>query len=451
MPWLRNFSVAVFRSAGILMPARIREEFTLKILRLLIAVAIGAIVLAVTVHSIAAKIDRGDASTPEFYVIDHVDSKEQRSAIAAIGVDIIEVGRDYIIIQATSDQIDQIQKLGFDPQPVPLASSPAIAVDPAYHTYDQMVADIQSYAVTHTDIMRLITIGLSYEGRAIWAAEITDNPGVDEGEPEVLFTFHQHAREHLTVEQGLYTLHLLTDNYTSDMTITQLVNTRVVWLIFDLNPDGGEYDITGGAYQGWRKNLQPPDGTDLNRNWDYGWGCCGGSDSNQYSDIYRGPAAFSAPETQVVKDLVDGRVLSNVQRIKVAIDFHTYSELVLWPYGYTYDDVPADMQPYDYEVMLAMGTVMAGMNGYTPQQASDLYITDGTIDDWEYGVYGIYAFTFEMYPQSASGYAGFYPSGSVIAAETARNRDPILYAIDVAGEPDRVVPRLHTYLPLVTR
>jgi hypothetical protein len=434
------------------------EALTLKILRLLIALAIGLIVLAVAVHSIAAKIDRGEGGTnATLYIINNIDRKEQRSSIASTGVDIIEVGRDYIIIAARPDQIDQIRKLGFTSQPLPLAANPSIVVDPAYHTYDQMVADIQSYAVTHTSIMRLITIGLSYEGRAIWAAEITDNPGVDEGEPEVLLTFHQHAREHLTVEQGLYTLHLLTDNYTHDVTITQLVNTRVVWLLFDLNPDGGEYDISGANYQGWRKNRQPTDnpsyiGTDLNRNWDYKWGLDdSGSSGAAWDETYRGPAAFSAPETTVVSDFVASRVISNLQRIKVAIDFHTYSELILWPYGYTYDDVPSDMNPYDHEVFVAMGTAMAQMNGYMPQQASDLYLTNGTIDDWLYGVQRIYAFTFETYPQSAFGLSGFYPPGSVIAAQTERNRAPILYAIDVAGDPDRVVPRLHTYLPIVMR
>jgi carboxypeptidase T len=327
-----------------------------------------------------------------------------------------------------------------------------------------MVADIQAYAITHTNIMQLITVGLSYAGRPIWAAKISDNPSMDAGEPEVLFTFHQHAREHLTVEQGLYTLHLLTDNYGSNVTITQLVNTRVVWLFFDLNPDGGEYDITGGMYQGQRKNCQPlcdPSniGTDLNRNWGYRWGYDdSGSSGSPWDETYRGPSAFSAPETTVISNFVATRVISGVQRIKVAIDFHTYSELVLWPYGYTYDSVPSDMLQHDYDIMQTMGTAMAQMNGYTPEQASALYLTNGSIDDWLYGVYHVYAFTFEMYPQPGSCYTsyycGFYPPGSDIITQTERNRDPILYAINVAGNPDQVLPPPplpQAYLPIVMR
>ena len=70
----------------------------------------------------------------------------------------------------------------------------------------------------------------------------------------------------------------------------------------------------------------------------------------------------------------------------------------MWPYGYTLTDVPADMTQDDHDVFVAMGQAMAATNGYTPQQSSDLYITDGTIDDWLYGVHRIFSYTFEMYP-----------------------------------------------------
>ena len=90
----------------------------------------------------------------------------------------------------------------------------------------------------------------------------------------------------------------------------------------------------------WRKNRQPNAGstavgTDLNRNWAWQWGCCGGSSGTFSSETYRGTAPFSAPETTVVRDFVNSRVVDGVQQIKTGIDFHTYSELVLWPYGYT--------------------------------------------------------------------------------------------------------------------
>jgi hypothetical protein len=267
--------------------------------------------------------------------------------------------------------------------------------------------------------------------------------GIDEDEPEILLTHHQHAREHLTVEMALYTLKMLTDEYGTTQQVTDLVNSREIWMVFDMNPDGGEYDIATGSYVSWRKNRQPNAGssyigTDLNRNWGYRWGCCGGSSGTTSSETYRGSAAFSAPETAVVRDFVNTRVIGGEQQITVAIDFHTYMELVLWPYGYTLTDVPSDMTQDDHDVLVAMGQAMAATNGYTPEQASDLYITDGTINDWLYGVHGILNYTFEMYPRTSS-QGGFYPPNEVIPAETSRNRAAILYLLDQADCPYDVI------------
>jgi hypothetical protein len=227
------------------------------------------------------------------------------------------------------------------------------------------------------------------------------------------------------------------------------VNGRELWLVFDLNPDGGEYDIATGSYVSWRKNRQPNAGTsaigtDLNRNWGYLWGCCGGSSGTPSSETYRGASAFSAPETQVVRDFVNSRVLGGTQQIKAQIDFHTYAELVMWPYGYTLTDVPADMTQDDHDTFVTMGQAMAATNGYTPQQGSDLYITDGSIRDWLYGVHRIFSFTFEMYPVT-SAQGGFYPPDEVIPAQTTRNRAAVLYLLEHSDCPYAVIGKQGQY------
>ena len=107
-----------------------------------------------------------------------------------------------------------------------------------------MVADIHAVETAHPDIVHVFSIGKSYQGRDIWAAKISDNVATDEAEPEVLFDALHHAREHLTVEQALYLLHLLADGYGTDTQITNLVDTREIWIIFAVNPDGFEYDLT---------------------------------------------------------------------------------------------------------------------------------------------------------------------------------------------------------------
>ncbi|MES1244764.1 MAG: M14 family zinc carboxypeptidase [Acidobacteriota bacterium] len=389
------------------------------------------------------------------YRISNVSDGPTRSAIVGTGANIFEAGRDYVLVEAIPEEARALGRLGFKLEPVVLPQA-FPAADSNYHDYAEMVAELQQAAFDHPAILTLSSLGLAYEGRTLWVVKISDNVGTDEDEPEVLFTHHQHAREHLTVEQGLYTLKMLTDEYGVDSRITSIVDSREIWLVFDANPDGGEFDIATGSYASWRKNRQPNAGTsavgtDLNRNWGYKWGCCGGSSGTASSTTYRGPAAFSAPETQVLRDFVDSRVIGGVQQIRTHIDFHTYGELVMWPYGYTGTDVPADMTQDDHDVFVAIGQAMAASNGYTPQQLYDLYVTDGTINDWLYGVHRVFTYTFEMYPVSSS--PGFYPADEVIPTETARNREAILYFLEKSACPYAVIGKQAQYcdaLPAAT-
>lgn len=389
------------------------------------------------------------------YKISNVSEVKTRNAIAGTGADIFEVGRDYVLVDATQSEARALKGLGlklvsfqtpWDLQKI------FPAADSSYHDYAEMVAELQQAAFDHPAIVSLSSVGLAYEGRTLWVIKVSDNVGTDEDEPEVLFTHHQHAREHLTVEMGLYTLKMLTDEYGVDPQITNLVDNREIWLVFDANPDGGEFDIATGSYASWRKNRQPNAGssaigTDLNRNFSYKWGCCGGSSSDPTSTTYRGAAAFSAPETQALRDFVNSRVIGGMQQITVNIDFHTYGEVILWPYSYTLTDVPADMTQDDHDVLAAMGQAMAATNGYTPEQWSDMYIGDGTINDWLYGVHRIFNYTFEMYPVSSS--PGFYPPDEDIPVQTARNRAAVLYLLDKAACPYAVIGKQAQYCDAV--
>ncbi|RPK69089.1 Zinc carboxypeptidase precursor [Streptomyces sp. ADI96-02] len=368
-----------------------------------------------------------------------------RTAIARTGVSVDEVHDHGVVVTADPAQARKLRSLGhvLDALPAPGAEPHAKgpvgaldfpSADSRYHNYAETNAEIDARIAANPSIMSKRVIGKTYQGRDIVAIKVSDNVATDEAEPEVLFTAHQHAREHLTVEMALYLLRELAEDYGTDSRITQAVNGRELWIVPDLNPDGGEYDIATGSYRSWRKNRQPNSGstavgTDLNRNWGFKWGCCGGSSSSPSSETYRGAAAESAPETKVVADFVRSRVIGGKQQIKAGIDFHTYSELVLWPFGYTYSDTAAGMTADDRNAFAAVGQKMGASNGYTAEQSSDLYITDGSIDDWLWGSQKIFAYTFEMYPGSASG-GGFYPPDEVIERETSRNRDAVLQLIE---------------------
>ncbi len=389
---------------------------------------------------------------------------EQRTRIARTGAAIDGVLSDHVVVTATTGEIAAIKRLGYTvtalPGPGEDAGGPRPegsvtpfdfpAADSQYHNYTEMTAEINSLVAAYPSIVQKLSVGTSYEGRDIILLKVSDNVATDENEPEVMFTHHQHAREHLTVEMALYTLHQLLENYGTDTRITNLVNSREIWLLPDLNPDGGEYDIATGSYRSWRKNRQPNSGssnvgTDLNRNWAYLWGCCGGSSTSTSSETYRGPSAESAPEVKKVADFVRSRRVGGVQQIKAAIDFHTYSKLVLWPYGYTTADTAAGLTQDDRDAHAALGQNMAATNGYTAEQASDLYITDGSIDDWLWGSEKIFNYTFEMYPGASGSGGGFYPPDEQIVPQTSINKEAVLRLMEYADCPYRVIGKETQY------
>ena len=333
--------------------------------------------------------------------------------------------------------------LGTFTAPPPAAAADFPAKDALYHNYAEMVAEIQAVEAAHPDIVDVFSIGKSYQGRDIWAVKVSDNVATDEDEPEVLFDAVHHAREHLTLEQALYLFNILAADYGTDPEVTGLVDGREVWIVFMLNPDGAEFDLTGDPYRAWRKNRQKHPssryvGTDLNRNYDYRWGCCSGSSGNPASITYRGWRPFSAPESRAMRDFVNSRVVGGRQQIRTHITLHTNGELILWPYGYTTRNVPADMTAADWYTFVRLGRAMAARNGYRAMQSSDLYITDGDQIDWMYGRHRIFSFTYELYPlETPTVWGDHYPPDERIAAQTARNRSALLYLIELADCPYR--------------
>jgi murein tripeptide amidase MpaA len=316
--------------------------------------------------------------------------------------------------------------------------------DARYHSYPEMVRHIKEVAAAHPDIVRLFSIGTSHQGRTLWAAEISDNVGTDEGEPEILFDGLHHAREHLSAEQAIDVLDLLAGHYGRSTSlgkrVTKLVDRRRTWVVFMVNPDGLQYDLGGSPYRSWRRNRQPTPGsrsvgTDLNRNYAYRFGCCGGSSGKAGAWNYRGPRAWSAPETRAMRDFVLSRIVEGRQRIRAHISFHTAGQQVLWPYGYTRKDRPNDMTKEDLRAFRALGRKMADLSRYRARQSSDLYLTDGDMIDWMYGRQRIFSFTFELYPRSGTAKQRSYPPDEVIARETKRNRGAILYLLAQAWCP----------------
>ncbi|MCP2327676.1 hypothetical protein HDA40_006183 [Hamadaea flava] len=441
------------------MTTRVRSTRTRRLLAVLTAAAVAVLVVPATATPAPPSPLPSAAETAYFRVVGPKNFADV-NAIAATGaaIDGVEDGKVYVT--ATPSEVAKIRAIGYlvspDVRDEPTSAGGGVttqdfpSADSGYHNYAEMVAEINTLVASKPAIASKSTIGTSYQGRDMPLIKISDNVGVDEAEPEVLFNAHQHAREHLTVEMALYLLHLFIDNYGTDTEITNWVNTREIWIVPDMNPDGGEYDIASGSYRSWRKNRQPNSGssnvgTDLNRNWAYQWGCCGGSSGSTSSATYRGPSAFSAPETANLRNFVNSRVVGGVQQIKVNIDFHTYSQLVLWPYGYTTTDVTNTVTTDVRNTFATLGQQMAALNGYTPEQASDLYIADGIIIDWMWNAHHIFSYTFEMYPGASGSGGGFYPPDEQIVTQTTRNRTAVLLLVSYADCPYRVIGKQATY------
>jgi carboxypeptidase T len=325
--------------------------------------------------------------------------------------------------------------------PAPAAAAGEPSGYEYFHTYAEMKAEIDDAVAAHPGIAQRFSMGTSYEGRQIWGIKISDNAATDENEPEVFINAQIHANERSTGELALYLIDQLVNGYGTDSRITDIVNSREIWIVPMVNPDGAEYDMSDGVFRQWRKNRQPIPGSaeigiDLNRQFGFKWNCCGGGSNNPAAPKYRGPEPWYAPETRAYRDFVLSRVVGGKQQISTILSLHSHGRLVLWPYGYTKKDHPATMHYDDWRAFVALGHQLAALNGYRPQQDSDLYIVDGDQDDWAYHDQRIFAFAFEL---AAGKPESSYPTLAQLQADEQRNRPALLLLLEQADCPYRAV------------
>jgi len=305
----------------------------------------------------------------------------------------------------------------------------------AFKTYEQIEAEILAVETAHPDIVDVFSIGTSYEGRQLYAATISDNVTVEEGEPEILIDALHHSNEHSTVAQALDLLHTLANGYGSDAAITTTVNERVVWIVFTVNPDGLAFEFTENGPWNWRKSRQPTPGsssvgTDLNRNYGAYWRCCSLASRNPASRAYAGPTKFSAPETAAMRDFVGSRVIDGVQRITIYLSLHAAGRYIAWPRF----PPAAGVRAITLDDRLTMNALVIGIsqiNGYEHFQYDP---TGGSSTDWMYVTYKIPSLLMEIGEYTGE-VSRFYPTAAAMASEVARNRPALLWLIGQARCP----------------
>jgi hypothetical protein len=297
-------------------------------------------------------------------------------------------------------------------------------INGAFHSSLELETDLRTLERDFPGLARVVAIGESLEKRKIWALKISDNAAMDEGEPSVLFLGCHHAREWISVEVPFLFGKYLLENYGLSQEVRDLVDASEIWIVPIVNPDGLEYSIH--VYRYWRKNRRAnSDGTygvDINRNYGYRWGFDNtGSSGMPGSEIYRGTAPFSEPETAAVRDLFAGR------DFRAAISFHSYAQTILYPWGYTTEAAPDDAGLG--AIAATMTGLMAAVNGtvYIPGQASRvLYTTNGDTADWTYGLRGAPSFTIELPPVDIDR-GGFFNDEAAIGAICSENLPAMLY------------------------
>lgn len=291
------------------------------------------------------------------------------------------------------------------------------APDSEYQTPEEVEAYVKDYNQRFPQLTKLVSIGKSLEGRDIWALKISDNAQERElDEPAMLFNSMHHAREVMGPEVGLDIIEYLLENYAADAKVTSWVDNNEIWVMPMFNVDGNNKMWNQDSW--WRKNVRGGYGVDLNRNYPAGWNSCNGSSGSRSSQTYRGPEPASEPETKAMMAFVED------VRPVFDISYHSYSELVIYPYGCR----PERAQTK--EVVEKIGKEVARLIDYDPGTAWELlYNADGGDIDWMYDAYQVIPFVIELNGRSQ----GFHPDYYKWRDRTVeRNRDGWQYLIDRA-------------------
>lgn len=281
-----------------------------------------------------------------------------------------------------------------------------------YHTYQEMLDILDEMAASYPDIFKvkepITTAYTTHDGNYIYWVKISDNPAIDENEPEIFYNALHHAREPNSLSQMIFYMWYILENYETDEYIKHLVDNTEMYFIPCINVDGYLYNEStnpnGGGF--WRKNRRDNgDGTfgvDLNRNYPYQWGFNdNGSSPNTGSETYRGPSPGSEPEIQMVMEFC------NAHEFQMALNYHTYGNLLIYPWGYVDGASPDD------HIFKGFAAAMVNENNYLAGYGSETvgYTVNGNSDDWMYGEQTTKGKIFSMTPEVGP---QFWPSSDQI-------------------------------------
>ncbi|OAH13083.1 carboxypeptidase T precursor [Streptomyces jeddahensis] len=439
-----------------------------------------------------------DDFRPQLVTVD-TPSRAAKEKLAALGLDLTEhAGHDFteVVLHRPADAIAlQMAGLSWEVRIPDLveresevnaanrayaaatATSPLPSGRDSYRRLSDYNDDLDRLASLRPGLVKKFALNhRSLEGKPVYGVEIAhDVTAAEDGRPVFLMMGLHHAREWPSGEHAIEFAYDLVENYGTDERITALLKKARVLVVPVVNVDGFEKSVNdgqlidlraidgggtgsilatpGNAYK--RKNCRIVDGLtplanecalasspggfgagiDLNRNYGGFWGGPGAA-AEPADATYRGPAPFSEPETQNIRELISTRQVTGL------ITNHTFSNLVLRPNGVAPDTVGPDGLPVgnppDEAALKELGDRMAQQNGYTSQHSWELYDTTGTTEDWSYNATGGFGYTFEIGPDE------FHPPFPEVVDEYLGsgqyagkgNREAFLLALESAVDPE---------------
>jgi len=452
--------------------------------RLILWISIVVLVQVVVIATLLTPLGANPAVDPDtdlFVVRIHAPTPSVAARLVATGVDLLEMrdGADLFAL-VTPDTYNTLLTEGWAVRidAVQTELLTAARVQPflgGYRTTAEIERDLRALADQYPTLTRLQDYGDSWEkqqssgmaGHDLWALHLhspltptqTLTVTTPISKPVFFLMAAIHPREIVVTEIAMRFVEHLLAGYGTDAEATWLLDAYDVVVVPLVNPDGyrlAEREL----FQRKNRNLtdaascaEPPTignqgGVDLNRNFGYRWGSIDTPFTNPCSQTYPGRAAASEPETQAIKALLrtlyprpsdaprpaDG-VAAPDNTTGVIITLHSYSDLILWPWGSNTAPAP------NAEGLERLGRQMATLNGYTPAQSVNLYPTSGTTDDWAYAELGVPSYTYEIGPMFGQ-CGGFMPDFACMDNYQreggnfwGRNLPALLYGLRVAAAP----------------
>ncbi len=332
----------------------------------------------------------------QFEIMKHSEVYE----IQKMGICVEELRNNWVIARVNEEEIRLLRAKGYKPERF---IEPPIRTD-GYHSYENMIAKLDSLVSQYPNITKKFSIGQSLEGRELVCLKISDNPEVNEAEPETRFIGIIHGNEPIGCELLLYLADTLTSSYNNNGYLSELVDNREIFILPMINSDGRE---VGSRYNA--------NGEDLNRDFPVPDSSIGGDNNWEYE-----------PETIALINW------SDTMNFVLSTTFHSGARVVNYQWDYTHEIPPFHSLIREISKGYALRNDSM-FNSPVPSYAdsgvirgSEWYVISGSLQDWSYHYTDCIDLTIELNPEK-------WPDSTELPDLWRQNRNSILYLIEKAG------------------